>query len=201
MREAAPVNVIAPSAISHYSLRDTLNRIYQQGKVKYQDSQRKQLVTVGMKADGTIGEVARETVAQKQGRTTSADTLRLHSRARSREEATAKVCAGLNRHNEYQRVATVELAGNTLFRAGLTLRLADFGRLSGVWLITEVRHALSRQSGYTCELTLGQGPIARMNRKTTQADKPVTQPMIGVKSDGSVGPLSEKETTRGEAQP
>ncbi|OZI13726.1 phage protein D [Sodalis-like symbiont of Philaenus spumarius] len=201
LREASPVNVITPQAVSHYSLRDTLNRIYQQGKVKYQDSQRKQLVTVGIKADGTIGDVARATAPQKQGRSTSADTLRLHSRARSQEEATAKVCAGLNRHNEYQRVATVVLAGNTAYRAGLTVRLDAFGRLSGVWLMTEVRHALSRQSGYSCELTLGQGPMARTNRKTTRADQSATQQVIGVKADGSVGPLSEKETTIGKKPP
>ncbi|HGJ5876249.1 MAG TPA: hypothetical protein ACHBX0_07465, partial [Arsenophonus sp.] len=101
-----------------------------------------QLVTVGVKADGTIGGVARETVITKQGCTISADTLRLHSRACSREEATAKVCAGLNQHNKYQRVAALSLAGQLHFRAGLTISLKNFGRLSGVWLITEVKHTL-----------------------------------------------------------
>lgn len=93
----------------------------------------------------------------------------MQNRARTRDEAVGKLCAGLNRHNEYQRTANLSLPGQTRLKAGITVQLADFGRLSGVWLITSVRHDLNRQSGYTCELALGQGPIANAHKKARPA--------------------------------
>ncbi|MGP1933120.1 MAG: hypothetical protein ACTS8P_00015 [Arsenophonus sp. NC-XBC3-MAG3] len=60
--------------------------------MKYHDSQHKQLVTIDMKADARIGKVSKETVPQKQGRSTIANILKLHNWARIREEATAKMC-------------------------------------------------------------------------------------------------------------
>ncbi|MFT8210556.1 MAG: phage late control D family protein [Symbiopectobacterium sp.] len=199
LREASPLLTLTPSDVSCFTLRDTLNRIYQQGKVKYQDTRTKKLVTVGVLADGSIGTVAEETLPAKGGRATSADTLQMQNRARTRDEAVGKLCAGLNRHNEYQRTANLSLPGQTRLKAGITVQLADFGRLSGVWLVTSVRHDLNRQSGYTCELELGQGPIANSHKKG-KASKPQSLMVIGKKADGSIGvvatetPVAQEKT-------
>lgn len=110
----------------------------------------------------------------------------MQNRARTRDEAVSKLFAGLNSHNEYQRTANLSLPGQTRLKAGITVQLADFGRLSGVWLITSVRHDLNRQSGYTCELELGQGPIANAHKKG-KASNPQKLMVIGKKADGSIG--------------
>lgn len=47
------------------TLRDTINRIYKQTKVKYQDTKTKKMVTIGVKADGSIGPMTEETVNAK----------------------------------------------------------------------------------------------------------------------------------------
>ncbi|OJH83047.1 phage late control D family protein [Serratia marcescens] len=200
LREAEPVHTLTPAMVGRYRLRDTINRIYKQAKVKYQDTRTKKMVTIGVKADGSIGPVAEETVNAKgkgqkpSSHATSADTLNMQSRARTRDEAVSKVCAGINRHNEYQREATLNLEGNVGLKAGNTLSLTGFGRLSGSWLVTAVRHDIDRQGGYSCELTLGQGPIANPHKKGKNGKAGTSREMvvIGKKADGSIGVVDKK---------
>ncbi|HGK4756551.1 TPA: phage late control D family protein [Enterobacter cloacae] len=148
LRCLAPVKTLNRIDISHYSFKDTINRIYKNATVQHQNSKQKELVIYTH--DGQQKPSAR-------GAATSADTLKINSRAPDAGTAQVKANAALDSHNEYQQTGTLSMMGCPQLTAGNKIELNGFGVLSGQWLIDKTIHRFSR-SGYTTEIDVSRGP-------------------------------------------
>ncbi|ECQ7759187.1 phage protein D [Salmonella enterica] len=157
LREAAPVFTFTRRDISRYSVRDTINRIYKGAKHRSQNSRTKQVVTY--QADG--GESTSTVSAATRGHSTSADTLTLSGRTGNQGTAARRTRAALNLKNQYQKVATLSMEGNVRLRAGHNVTLTGFGASDGKWLTGSVRHSMTRSGGYTMDVEVARGPVAK----------------------------------------
>ncbi|HIA1613703.1 TPA: phage late control D family protein [Salmonella enterica] len=157
LRDAVPVFTISRSDVSRYSLRDTINRIYKGAKHRSQNSRTKQVVTYH--ADG--GESTTTVSTTTRGQNTSADTLMLSGRTANQGTAGHRTRAALSLKNQYQKVATLSMAGNIHLRAGHNATLTGFGASDGKWLTGSVRHSMTRSGGYTMDVELARGPVAK----------------------------------------
>ncbi|EKZ9425987.1 phage protein D [Salmonella enterica] len=200
LREAKPVLTFTPSDIGHYSIRDTINRIYKGARYRHHNSRTKQVVTVGVQADGQTGVVGEKTVTMLhalRGHSTSADMLTLSGRAGNQGTAEHKTRAALNLKNQYQKVATLSMAGNLRLRAGHNVTLAEFGALNGIWLTGSVRHNINRSGGYSVEAEVVRGPVAAKGKHGAGFKKLV---VVGQQQDGSIGVVGNtiaRKPTRG----
>ncbi|MCU7097926.1 phage late control D family protein [Salmonella enterica] len=149
LRSNAPVTTLTPQDVARWSLRDTINRIYKKATVSHQKSKDKTLVTYN--SDGS-------TTTEVRGKSTSADTLKVNTRAADEGTAQVKADAALDSNNEYQQTGSLSLMGEPQLIAGNKITLEGFGVLSGEWLITSARHSFDRSSGYSTEIEVGRGP-------------------------------------------
>lgn len=196
--DAPSVKTLSRADISRFSFRDTINRIYKQARLKHQHSQSKKMVTYGVQDDGEVGTVKTETITttSSRGKTTSGDTLNIHGRAANSDVAGVKTRAAMNLKNQYQKVASLTLAGDTSVRAGNSIDLAGFGQLSGKWLTGSATHHLDRSGGYVTDTELVRGHIVRPDKKKT--GKSTQMVTYGVQSSGTVGVVkTETVTTKG----
>ncbi|EAA7373043.1 phage protein D [Salmonella enterica subsp. diarizonae] len=157
LRDAPPTFTFTRPDISRYSLRDTINRIYKGAKHRSQNSRTKQVVTY--QADG--GESTTTVSTATRGKNTSADTLTLSGRSGNQGTAARRTRAALNLKNQYQKVATLSMAGNIRLRAGHNVTLTGFGASDGKWLTGSVRHSMTRSGGYTMDVEVARGPVAK----------------------------------------
>ncbi|ECA5248096.1 phage protein D [Salmonella enterica subsp. enterica serovar Newport] len=157
LRDAPPTFTFTRPDISRYSLRDTINRIYKGAKHRSQNSRTKQVVTY--QADG--GESTTTVSTATRGKNTSADTLTLSGRSGNQGTAARRTRAALNLKNQYQKVATLSMAGNIRLRAGHNVTLTGFGASDGKWLTGSVRHSITRSGGYTMDVEVARGPVAK----------------------------------------
>ncbi|EEJ8782827.1 phage protein D [Salmonella enterica subsp. enterica] len=157
LRDAPPTFTFTRPDISRYSLRDTINRIYKGAKHRSQNSRTKQVVTY--QADG--GESTTTVSTATRGKNTSVDTLTLSGRSGNQGTAARRTRAALNLKNQYQKVATLSMAGNIRLRAGHNVTLTGFGASDGKWLTGSVRHSMTRSGGYTMDVEVARGPVAK----------------------------------------
>ncbi|KFK91880.1 MULTISPECIES: phage late control D family protein [unclassified Serratia (in: enterobacteria)] len=183
LRSLEPVKQLRPQDVAQFSLRDTINRIYKSAKVKHQKSSSKKLIVY--EAEGGTHEVTKQT---KNGKTTSADTLKLNSRAADTASAQIKAESALAKHNEYQQNGSLTLMGAPSLTAGNKIELVGFGQLSGAWLITTARHTVDRSGGYMTELEVARGPVTQGKAKS-KAGK--TQTLTVYKPDGSTSTVTK----------
>lgn len=148
LRCLAPVKTLSQTDIAHYAFKDTINRIYKNATVQHQNSKQKELVIYTHDSQKR---------ASARGAATSADTLKLNSRAPDTGAAQAKANAALDSHNEYQQTGTLSMMGCPQLTAGNKIALTGFGALSGQWLIDKSTHKLAR-SGYITEIDISRGP-------------------------------------------
>ncbi|MDP4371207.1 phage protein D, partial [Escherichia coli] len=94
LRCLAPVKTIDRKDVSHFTFKDTINRIYKNATVQHQNSKKKELVIYTHDS---------QQKPSTRGVGTSADTLKLNSRAPDVGAAQAKANAALDSHNEYQQ--------------------------------------------------------------------------------------------------
>ena len=135
LAEQDDVAVLTPALVTSWRYRDKVADVPRKVKVKHHDPQ----AAVVYERDEATGEVE------------SADTRRLHRRARSAEDAAAQAQGEAERDALDKTALEVTLPGNPLLVAGGIVRLNGFQRLDGRYLITEARHAISR-SGYTTDI-------------------------------------------------
>ncbi|WP_414165197.1 phage late control D family protein [Superficieibacter sp. BNK-5] len=148
LRCLAPLRTLKRTDVTHYTFKDTINRIYKNATVQHQNSQKKELVIYTHDS---------KEKASARGASTSADTLKLNSRAPDAGAAQAKATAALDSHNEYQQTGTLTMMGCPQLTAGNKIELSEFGVLSGQWLIDKSMHKFTR-SGYTTEIDISRGP-------------------------------------------
>lgn len=148
LRSQAALLKLSPMDVTTYSLRDTINQVYKQARVKHQNSKEKKLVVSEVNSAGTA----------TRGKATSDDTLKVEVRAPNDSTAQIKANAALDNHNEQQRSGSVALQGTPQLTAGNKIELINFGELSGCWLIEMARHRFDRSSGYVTEIDITSGP-------------------------------------------
>ncbi|KKI46742.1 bacteriophage regulatory protein [Obesumbacterium proteus] len=148
LRSQAALLKLSPTDVTTYSLRDTINQIYKQARVKHQNSKEKKLVVSEVNSGGTT----------IRGKATSEDTLKVEVRAPNDGTAQLKANAALDNHNEQQKSGSVALQGSPQLTAGNKIELVNFGELSGCWLIEVARHRFDRSSGYVTEIDITSGP-------------------------------------------
>ena len=142
LRSGKAVRVLRPGNLTRYAFRDRIKDTPKSASAKYLDPKTKKLVEfeVGSEADVVP--------------TTSADTLRLNSRAESAAQARAKSKAALRRAQDQATVCNCTLPGQPGLVAGVNVEVADFGRLSGVYQVWRSVHRIDRSGGYVTELEL-----------------------------------------------
>ena len=86
--------------------------------------------------------------------TPTSDTLKLVTRCENGQQATLKATSALHAANMVRAYATFTAVGATVYTAGSTVTVADFGFNDGIYLIEGARHRLERATGYTTELTM-----------------------------------------------
>lgn len=91
---------------------------------------------------------------QAQGNQHGSDILKINDRAENAQQARIKAEAALDRANEDQTGATLDLPGQPRLVAGVNVRLHGFGRMDGKYTVTQARHAVQRGTGYTTQVQL-----------------------------------------------
>jgi len=85
----------------------------------------------------------------------STDVLEMRDRAENKQQAQAMADSQLHRANSNGVTGSIEIYGNTLAVAGVTIRLKDdFGRFAGRWQVISSDHKLDRSGGYSTDLEI-----------------------------------------------
>lgn len=143
-RASMPVLTLVPEQVTSWRFTDKIRDVYQTAKVRYHDPKTRRLVTAETTAIGPT----------TAGRRTSEDTLEVTARAPDQRTAQAQADAAIAKKNLDKLTGNITLPGEVNLVGGLTLTLADWGKLSGQWLIQSARHTLDRSSGLVTELEL-----------------------------------------------
>lgn len=142
--DAAPVRTLAPGDLTRYAYRDRITDVPSRTELRHHDPAAGQLVVYGVKAG----------VAVPEGTTTAADTRKRHGRAKTPEQARAIAEAEQARHEIDKTSLEASLPGDPRLVAGATVDVTGLARLDGRYLITEARHEISRDAGYTTSVQL-----------------------------------------------
>lgn len=149
LEAAKPVLVINRSDIAGYRVRRKAGGTYKAATVSYQDGESGEFIEVTVNADG---EEVPAPSAEGEGEIATDDTLKIRERCENRGQALAKAIAALRRANSARVEISIDQEGEVLLSAGVPISLLGVGRMDGKYLIDQVRHNLSRQSGYRCSL-------------------------------------------------
>ncbi|RAW90957.1 phage late control D family protein [Photorhabdus laumondii] len=191
LRSQKPIKKLYPRDVAQFSLRDTINKVYKKAKVKHQKADDKKLIVY--EADGpTSVSHQSNSKGKSSGKETSADTLKVNSRAANKDSAEIKATSALDSHNEYQQNGSLSLMGAPQLTAGNKIELVEFGKLSGQWLITSAHHSFDRNSGYITELEVARGPVTSSKSKKDKKGK--TQKLVVYKPDGSSDTIIKEES-------
>jgi uncharacterized protein len=139
LESSAPVATISRNDLLRFDFRLKTHRIYKASEVSYLLPAAKQLVTQ------RVAETAE---------TPTSDTLKLVTRCENGQQATLKATSALHAANMVRAYATFTAVGATVYAAGSTVTVTDFGFNDGIYLIEGARHRLERATGYTTELTM-----------------------------------------------
>lgn len=118
----------------------------------------------GIKVDGIAGpETFRAAVAAGYGSSTETNiagtditgrVLRLERKCETPEQAEAMAKAALDAANRLQGTASLEVVGDIRLTAGVNVELRGFGRFDGKFAVTQSRHGITKDGGWTTALEL-----------------------------------------------
>ena len=146
LAEREEAAVLLPEDIQTVRLRDLIKGVPQKAVVRAYSPKKKKTVVSTRKAKPR---------RKKAKRAATADTLKIiPNRGESLYQAGARADAALADAQMEQCAGDITLTGNALLVAGQTVRLKDFGKFSGKYLVKQARHEFSRSSGYTTELEI-----------------------------------------------
>ena len=140
LKAAAPTLVIRRQDVTTYHFRDKVHGVVTAATVSYHDPRTKKVKKAMVKD------------TQANGNQHSSDELKLNVRAENEQQARLKADAALDRANEDQTGGTLTMPGQVKLMAGVTVTLEDFGKMNGKYVVTQARHRVSRNSGYSTEV-------------------------------------------------
>lgn len=144
LEAATPVITLNRKDLTSYRIRRQAAGVYKAATVSYQDPESGEFIEATIDLAGAEVEPSDD----EEGAISSGDILRVRERCEDRGQAETKAKEALKRANSTRLEANLELEGNVLLSAGVTLTLTGFERLSGKYLIDQVRHSLDRGRGY-----------------------------------------------------
>lgn len=145
LKSAPHALVIGRSDLTRYSFRDKIHMIYVACTVTWHDPRKKRV-----RRKRAVDPSAKLSMYDHY----SADELNINTRAETDIQANAKAQAALERANDDQTGATLNLYGNTKLAAGVNVLVQDFGKMNRKYNIAQSKHVFSRSAGYTTEVEL-----------------------------------------------
>jgi len=130
-----------------YSFNDKATKVYKSAKVSYHNPKLSELI------EG-------EQVANKDSdsidytQETSDDVLEVRVKAETPQQAEYKAKAALHEANSNGTTGNISIKGNIKFVAGVNFNLTGFGKLNGVWTVTQSQHEPSKQNSYATMLQI-----------------------------------------------
>ncbi|MBS9780863.1 MAG: hypothetical protein KGV56_00035 [Gammaproteobacteria bacterium] len=137
LSEQQPIMTLLPTDIITVSLRDRISSVAKSVKVVGYDSKKKRKISKKRKA---------KTV--RKNSLTNYDELKIITKAENSEQMQARADAATLDQAQEQCAGSITLWGNPQLVAGLTVKLTNFGKFSGLYLINQSRHSVSRSEGY-----------------------------------------------------
>jgi len=138
LRESFVISLTEEEILS-YTFTSRKHSVYKGIILHYYDKKKKKLLTY--KEDW-------------EGHNTSADYLKVIKRFESLEQAKAYAKSMKEKYAGGELEGRLTVTGNPLLLAGNKLRLKDFGKLSGEWLIKKSIHRLDKEGGYVTEVEI-----------------------------------------------
>lgn len=143
----AVLTISQRSQLKSYRVRDKTNATYKSVTVAYLDPKTRKLVEHTEQAKITKRQRGDKVIEDK------ADTLKLNTRAESKQQAVAMAKAALRNKNLKAVEGEFALIGDPRLLAGNTLAIACLGRLDGDYLLSESRHTVTRGGGWDVSVT------------------------------------------------
>ncbi len=141
LRCLAPVQKIDRKDVSHFTFKDTINRIYKNATVQHQNSKKKELVILHSQQPAkTVCPWSRH---QCRHAKTEQSGYGRYGAAQAKPTLHSTATTNISKPERYNDGLPELTAGNKI-------ELTDFGVLSGQWLIDKSTHSFVR-SGYTTD--------------------------------------------------
>lgn len=133
LKNATPNVILTKQDLTSISLREKTHEIYKACEISYHNPESKAKITV--------------TVQDKKF--TFGDVLKISSRCENKEQAVLQAHAALDKKNSSKISGSISLPGSPNLVAGINLELKKTGNFSGKYHITQVKHRITKSSGYT----------------------------------------------------
>lgn len=136
LESAAPLAAADRSSIESFEFRNRTHRIYGAAELAFQDPFSKKLISQSVRASSGPG----------------SDRLKLVLRCENASQALWKARAALHERNLDSAEGILGMPGSIAFSAGVTMRLSDFGKFDGIYMVIAAIHKIDREHGYTTDL-------------------------------------------------
>jgi phage protein D len=162
VEKRSAATVIDRLDLASFSIKDTSAKTYKDAEVKYHNPVDKKVVSTKY---ATNQEQNADGYAYSQ--IASGDTKVIHTKAENKQQAELKAKAALHRNNSKQQEGSLNMEGNPLIVAGNNFELTGFGKVSGLYHITESRHSISRSEGYSTEASIKRVGFVEDNKQSS----------------------------------
>ena len=88
---------------------------------------------------------------------TKKDTIVVGGRAENESQAEAKSKGALREKNKDKLSGSFSVSGSPLLVSGVNVEMDGFGAFNGKWTVKESRHSISRDGGYTTDVSIRKG--------------------------------------------
>ncbi len=136
LEKAETVATLTPENVTHFNARSTLSEIYKSCEVSYRHGKKSENFTA---------------TAQDKSKT-AGKVLKINKKVESVAEAERLAKNELKQKNKDELKVDVEVRGDFIYSAGMTIQLVNFGVFDGKYLIEKAKHEVRR--GYECRLEL-----------------------------------------------
>lgn len=187
IEKTKPATAVDRLDLTSYSINDKSAHTYKEAKATYHNPVNKEVVEKSFKF---------ETSTNQDGYTysqiASGDTKVIYAKAENKQQAELKAKAALHKANSKQQKGRISMEGRTLIVAGNNFELTGFGKVSGVYHITESRHTINRSGGYSTEASIKrvgyveeakQGSTKRAKANLTRKRNPKDTSVVSAKVD------------------
>lgn len=138
LEKGSVVKVITREDFMSYRLTEKSAETYSAVVVKYWDPEKKQEVYH----------------IEKDPKVTTGSEKKITTKVENKEQAEALAKGTLKKLNKLQFEGELTLPGDVALVAGAKIKLRDLGKLSGIYIIEEAHHSISKNSGYTVEIKI-----------------------------------------------
>lgn len=136
LKSANPTVILTKQDLASISLRERAHEKYRACSVSYHNPETKTLISTIVRADSVV----------------NGDVLKLNTRVENKEQAILQAQAALANKNSSTIEGSINLIGTPNLVAGSNIELKGIGNFSGKYHLTQVKHTINKNSGYTTSL-------------------------------------------------